>query len=48
MRSTRRLIGSKMLGTLPPVLYGIFRYLYLIYDRKERGRPMRSCSRTTA
>ena len=29
------LIGSKMLGTLPPVLYGIFRYLYLIYDRKD-------------
>jgi 4-hydroxybenzoate polyprenyltransferase len=30
------LIGSKMLGTLPPVVYGIFRYLYLIYDRKDR------------
>jgi 4-hydroxybenzoate polyprenyltransferase len=29
------LIGAKMLGTLPPVLYGIFRYLYLIYDRKD-------------
>jgi 4-hydroxybenzoate polyprenyltransferase len=29
------LIGSKMLGTLPPVLYGIFRYLYLVYDRKD-------------
>jgi len=29
------LIGSKMLATLPPVLYGIFRYLYLIYDRKD-------------
>jgi 4-hydroxybenzoate polyprenyltransferase len=29
------LIGSKMLGTLPPVVYGIFRYLYLIYDRKD-------------
>jgi 4-hydroxybenzoate polyprenyltransferase len=28
-------IGSKMLATLPPVLYGIFRYLYLIYDRKD-------------
>jgi 4-hydroxybenzoate polyprenyltransferase len=28
-------IGSKMLGTLPPVVYGIFRYLYLIYDRKD-------------
>ena len=29
------LIGSKMLGTLPAVTYGIFRYLYLIYDRKD-------------
>ena len=29
------LIGAKMLGTLPPVVYGIFRYLYLIYDRKD-------------
>jgi UbiA prenyltransferase family len=28
-------IGSKMLATLPPVLYGIFRYLYLIYDRRD-------------
>src|SRR6476469_9899344 len=27
------LIGSKMLATAPSVLYGIFRYLYLIYDR---------------
>jgi 4-hydroxybenzoate polyprenyltransferase len=29
------LIGSKMLITLPPAIYGIFRYLYLIYDRKD-------------
>jgi 4-hydroxybenzoate polyprenyltransferase len=29
------LIGSKMLATLPPVIYGIFRYLYLIYDRND-------------
>jgi len=29
------LIGAKMLATLPPVVYGIFRYLYLIYDRKD-------------
>ena len=29
------LIGAKMLGTLPPVVYGIFRYLYLIYDRAD-------------
>ncbi len=29
------LIGAKMLATLPPVVYGIFRYLYLIYDRRD-------------
>ena len=29
------LIGSKMLATAPSVLYGIFRYLYLIYDRND-------------
>jgi 4-hydroxybenzoate polyprenyltransferase len=29
------LIGSRMLATAPPVLYGIFRYLYLVYDRKD-------------
>ena len=28
------LIGSRML-TIPPVVYGIFRYLYLIYDRND-------------
>jgi 4-hydroxybenzoate polyprenyltransferase len=28
-------IGSEMLATAPPVLYGIFRYLYLIYDRSD-------------
>jgi 4-hydroxybenzoate polyprenyltransferase len=28
-------VGSRMLATAPPVLYGIFRYLYLIYDRKD-------------
>ena len=28
-------IGSEMLATAPPVLYGIFRYLYLIYDRED-------------
>ncbi len=27
--------GSKMLATAPSVLYGIFRYLYLIYDRND-------------
>jgi 4-hydroxybenzoate polyprenyltransferase len=29
------LIGSEMLATGPSVLYGIFRYLYLIYDRND-------------
>jgi 4-hydroxybenzoate polyprenyltransferase len=28
-------VGSEMLATAPPVLYGIFRYLYLIYDRGD-------------
>ncbi len=28
-------IGSDMLATAPSVLYGIFRYLYLIYDRRD-------------
>jgi 4-hydroxybenzoate polyprenyltransferase len=33
-------IGSKMLATAPSVLYGIFRYLYLIYDRGDtRSTP---------
>jgi 4-hydroxybenzoate polyprenyltransferase len=29
------LIGSEMMLTIPPVVYGIFRYLYLIYDRSD-------------
>jgi 4-hydroxybenzoate polyprenyltransferase len=29
------LIGSKMLATAPSVVYGVFRYLYLIYDRGD-------------
>jgi len=28
-------IGSRMMLTIPPVVYGIFRYLYLIYDRND-------------
>ena len=27
--------GSRMLATAPSVLYGVFRYLYLIYDRRD-------------
>jgi 4-hydroxybenzoate polyprenyltransferase len=30
------LIGSRMMLTIPPVVYGIFRYLYLIYDRSDQ------------
>jgi 4-hydroxybenzoate polyprenyltransferase len=29
------LIGSQMMLTIPAVVYGIFRYLYLIYDRSD-------------
>ena len=29
------LVGSRMLATAPSMLYGIFRYLYLIYDRRD-------------
>lgn len=30
------LVGGRMLATAPIVLYGLFRYLYLIYDREEQ------------
>ncbi|HEU4598772.1 MAG TPA: UbiA prenyltransferase family protein [Solirubrobacterales bacterium] len=30
------LIGSRMMLTIPPAVYGIFRYLYLIYDRSDQ------------
>jgi 4-hydroxybenzoate polyprenyltransferase len=29
------IIGNKMMWTIPPVVYVIFRYLYLIYDRED-------------
>lgn len=29
------IIGNKMMWTIPPVVYVIFRYLYLIYDRTD-------------
>ncbi len=35
-------LGTKYMDlTIPFVLYGIFRYLYLIHQRKEGGRPTR-------
>lgn len=36
----RTFVASKFLMvTIPPVLYGIMRYLYLIYEKKEGGSP---------
>jgi len=29
------IVGSKMMWTIPPVVYVIFRYLYLVYDRAD-------------
>jgi 4-hydroxybenzoate polyprenyltransferase len=29
------IVGSEMMWTIPPAIYGIFRYLYLIYDRND-------------
>ena len=30
---------SSLFYTFPPVLYALFRYLYLIYDKNKGGRP---------
>ncbi len=30
---------SKLIYTVPFVLYGIFRYLYLVYQKEEGGNP---------
>ena len=37
-----------MMWTIPPVLYGIFRYLYLIYDRADDRSIAAIVSRTRA
>ena len=39
-------VGSKMLATAPSVLYGIFRYLYLIYDRRDTRSTAAILTRT--
>lgn len=39
------LVGDDMLWTAPMVLYGIFRYLYLIYDRGDRRDAARLVTR---
>jgi hypothetical protein len=34
-----RCLTDKLLLTVPIVLYGIFRYLYLVYHRNDGGNP---------
>lgn len=38
---TSPIVHGKMIASAPPVLYGLFRYLYLIYDRED-PRPTAS------
>ena len=37
--TTARLLSDKLLLKVPIVLYGIFRYLYLLYRRRLGGNP---------
>jgi 4-hydroxybenzoate polyprenyltransferase len=39
--TVQKLHTEKMIYTFPFVLYGVFRYLYLIYKRREGGSPER-------
>lgn len=40
---TVSMVGSRMLlFSVPPVLYGIFRYLYLVYHERSGGDPTRT------
>jgi len=38
--------SDKLKYTIPFVLYGIFRYLYLVYQKNEGGSPEKALSRT--
>ena len=34
-----KMSGKGLLATVPFVIYGIFRYLYLVHERKQGGDP---------
>ena len=39
--TTRKFGTTRLIYTVPFVLYGIFRYLYLVHKREEGGNPTR-------